>query len=85
MEERLEWRSSEEFISYQFIIMEKKVLKAILEDEIVDWVSVKKWEKHEFDESMADFLLRAYWNHREEVQEEAKEEKKAEKKVSKKK
>jgi hypothetical protein len=36
MEERLEWRSSEEFISYQFIIMEKKVLKAILEDEIVD-------------------------------------------------
>jgi hypothetical protein len=33
---------------------------------------------------MADYLLRAYSNHREEVQEEAKEEK-AEKKVSKKK
>jgi hypothetical protein len=64
--------------------MKKKILKAILEDEVVDWVSVKKWEKHEFDESMADYLLRAYWNHREEVQEEAKEEK-AEKKVSKKK
>lgn len=65
--------------------MEKKILKAILEDELVDWVEIKKWEKHEFDESMADYLLRAYWNHREEVQEEAKEEKKAEKKVSKKK
>ncbi len=64
--------------------MKKKILKAILEDEVVDWVSVKKWEKHEFDEAMADYLLRAYWNHREEVQEEAKEEK-AEKKVSKKK
>lgn len=64
--------------------MEKKILKAILEDELVDWVEIKKWEKHEFDESMADYLLRAYWNHREEVQEEAKEEK-AEKKVSKKK
>lgn len=61
--------------------MEKKILKAILEDEIVDWVSVKKWEKHEFDEWMASYLLRAYWNHREEVQ----EEEKAEKKVSKKK
>ena len=61
-----------------------KKVKAILEDELVDWVEIKKWEKHEFDKSMAEYLLRAYWSHREEVQEEAKEEKKEEKKAEKK-
>ena len=69
--------------------MEKKILKAVLEDELVDWVEIKKWEKHEFDVSMADYLLNAYSNHRELVEEsekeDSKEEKKAEKKVSKKK
>ena len=72
--------------------MEKKILKAILEDELVDWVEIKKWETHEFDVLMADYLLNAYSNHRELVEEsekdskeEKKEEKKAEKKVSKKK
>ena len=70
--------------------MEKKILKAVLEDELVDWVEIKKWEKHEFDVSMADYLLNAYSNHRELVDEseketDSKEEKKAEKKVSKKK
>lgn len=65
--------------------MKKKILKAILEDELVDWVEIKKWEKHEFDESMADYLLKAYWNRREEVKEEEKhEEKKEEKKPVKK-
>lgn len=62
-----------------------KKLKAILEDELVDWVEIKKWEIHEFDEWMAEYLMRNYGNHREEVQEEKKEEKKAEKKISKKK
>lgn len=69
--------------------MEKKILKAVLEDELVDWVEIKKWEKHEFDVSMANYLLNAYSNHRELVEEsekeDSKEEKKAEKKVSKKK
>lgn len=71
--------------------MDKKILKAVLEDELVDWVEIKKWEKHEFDVSMANYLLNAYSNHRELVEEaeskddSEKEEKKAEKKVSKKK
>lgn len=66
--------------------MEKKILKAILEDELVDWVAIKKWEKHEFDVEMANYLLRAYSNHRELIEEskESKEEK-ADKKVAKKK
>lgn len=66
--------------------MEKKILKAILEDELVDWVVIKKWEKHEFDVEMANYLLRAYSNHRELIEEskESKEEK-ADKKVAKKK
>lgn len=68
--------------------MEKKILKAVLEDELVDWVEIKRWEKHEFDVSMADYLLNAYSNHRELVEEsekDSKKEEKAEKKVSKKK
>lgn len=69
--------------------MEKKILKAILEDEMVDWVSVKKWDKHEFDVEMADYLLRAYSNHRESVEESEKDskeskEEKADKKPAKK-
>lgn len=66
--------------------MEKKILKAILEDEMVDWVSVKKWDKHEFDVEMADYLLRAYSNHRELVEESEKDskEEKADKKPAKK-
>lgn len=66
--------------------MEKKTLKAILEDEMVDWVSVKKWDKHEFDVEMADYLLRAYSNHRELVEESEKDskEEKADKKPAKK-
>jgi len=63
--------------------MPKKV-KAILEDELVDWVVIKKWEI--FETPLADYLLNNYSNHRQLVEEdEAKEEKKAEKKVSKKK
>jgi len=86
MEEHLQYGVlPKNFISISKQEMEKKILKAILEDELVDWVEIKKWEKHEFDKSMAEYLLRAYGSHREEVQEEAKEEKKAEKKVSKKK
>lgn len=66
--------------------MEKKILKAILEDEMVDWVSVKKWDKHEFDVEMADYLLRAYSNRRELVEESEKDskEEKADKKPAKK-
>ena len=67
--------------------MEKKILKAVLEDELVDWTVIKKWEAHEFDVSMADYLLNNYSNRRElvEEKEEAKEEKKPAKKTSKKK
>ena len=67
--------------------MEKKILKAVLEDELVDWVVIKKWETYEFESSMAEFLLNAYWNRRElvEEKEEKKVEKKTEKKTSKKK
>lgn len=66
--------------------MEKKILKAVLEDELVDWVEIKKGEEHEFDVSMADYLLNNYSNRRELVEEkdESKEEKKEEKKPAKK-
>lgn len=72
---------------HQIWEMEKKILKAVLEDELVDGVEIKKWEKHEFESSMADYLLNAYGNRRELCSSEEKEEKeeKAEKKVSKKK
>lgn len=37
--------------------MSKRVV-AILEDEMVDWIEVKKWEV--FETPLADYLLRAY-------------------------
>lgn len=66
-----------------------KKVRAILEDELVDWQIIKKWEV--FETPLADFLLNAYSNRRELVEDEKesskeeKVEKKAEKKVSKKK
>ena len=64
--------------------MPKKV-KAILEDELVDWVLIKKWEV--FETVLADYLLSAYPNRRElveedeseEIKEDVKEEKKSKK------
>lgn len=65
-----------------------KKVRPILEDELVDWQMIKKWET--FETPLADYLLNAYWNRRELVEEkdskeESKEEKKADKKVAKKK
>lgn len=63
---------------------EIKKVRPILEDELVDWQIVKKWEV--FETPLADYLLNAYWNRRELVEEnESTDSKKAEKKVSKKK
>ena len=68
---------------------EIKKVRPILEDELVDWQIIKKWEV--FETPLADFLLNAYSNRRELVEDEKesskeeKVEKKAEKKVSKKK
>lgn len=63
---------------------EIKKVRPILEDELVDWQIVKKWEV--FETPLADYLLNAYWNRRELVEEnESIDSKKAEKKVSKKK
>ena len=75
------------FIKYRQKMPEIKKVRAILEDELVDWQIVKKWEV--LETPLADYLLNAYGNHRELVEESEKktdsEEKKAEKKVSKKK
>ena len=65
-----------------------KKIRAILEDELVDWQIIKKWET--FETNIADYLLNRYPDRRELVEEndskeESKEEKKADKKVSKKK
>lgn len=65
-----------------------KKIRAILEDELVDWQIIKKGEI--FETNIADYLLNRYPDRRELVEEndskeESKEEKKAEKKVSKKK
>ena len=60
--------------------MEKKKVRAILEDELVDWVVIKKWEI--FETELADYLLNNYSNHRELVEEDSKEEKKEEKKTA---
>lgn len=69
-----------------------KKIRAILEDELLDWVVIKKWET--IETNIADYLLNRYPDRRElveendskeESKEEKKEEKKAEKKVSKKK
>lgn len=63
---------------------EIKKVRPILEDELVDWQIVKKWEV--FETPLANYLLNAYWNRRELVEEnESTDSKKAEKKVSKKK
>lgn len=64
-------------------------VKAILEDELIDWVEVKKWAIFETSKEMAEYLLRAYPERREAVEEdeaveEVKEEKKADKKPAKK-
>ena len=62
-----------------------KKVRPILEDELVDWQMIKKWET--FETPLADYLLNAYWNRRELVEEdskESKEEKKVEKKAEKK-
>lgn len=62
--------------------MEKKKVRAILEDELVDWVIIKKWDV--FETELADYLLNNYSNRWELVEEDVKEEKKAEKKTAKK-
>ena len=49
-------------------------VRAILEDELVDWVEVKKWAILETSQEMAEYLLRAYSNRREAVEEDEKEE-----------
>lgn len=55
-------------------------VRAILQDELVDWKEIKKWEI--FETELWEYLLRNYSNHREEVKEEEKhEEKKPIKKV----
>ena len=59
-------------------------VRAILEDELVDWVEVKKWAILETSQEMAEYLLRAYSNRREAVEEDEKEEVKEEKKADKK-
>ena len=63
---------------------EIKKVRAILEDELVDWQIVKKWEV--IETPLADYLLNAYWNHRELVEESEKDskEEKADKKPAKK-
>lgn len=55
-------------------------VKAILDDELLNWIEIKKWTIYEVDDELWDYLLRAYWNRREEVKEEEKVEKKATKK-----
>lgn len=43
------------------------ILKAILENELINWVEVKKWDTYECDDNMWSYLLRAYGNRREEI------------------
>lgn len=62
--------------------MEKKKVKAILEDELVNGEIIKKWEIYETDSDFANYLLNNYSNRRELVEESA--EKPAEKDVVKK-
>ena len=47
---------------------EIKKVRAILEDELVDWQIVKKWEV--LETPLADYLLNAYSNRRELVEDE---------------
>ena len=65
-----------------------KKLKAIVEDELVNWVEIKKWEIFEFESDFADYLLKNYSNHRilvNEDEEEKEEKKTVVKKTAKKK
>lgn len=48
-------------------------VKAILDDELLNWIEIKKWEVYEVSDDLWDYLLRAYWNRREKVEEEAEE------------
>lgn len=61
---------------------EIKKVKAILEDELVDWQIIKKGEV--FETPLADYLLNAYSNRRELVEESEKSDSKEEKKPVKK-
>lgn len=66
----------------------KKKLKAILEDELINWVVIKKWEIYETDDDFANYLLNNYSNHRtliENSDEKKSEEKDVAKKTAKKK
>jgi len=56
------------------MIVMKKV-KAILEEELLNWVVVKKWEVIEVEKWLAEYLVRAYSNRRELVDGDSKEEK----------
>lgn len=58
-------------------------VKAILDDELLNWIEIKKWEVYEVSDDLWDYLLRAYWNRREKVEEEAEEEIRVEKKSKK--
>lgn len=55
------------------IIMKK--VKAILEEELLNGVVVKKWEVIEVEKWLAEYLVRAYSNRREIVEGDSKEEK----------
>ncbi len=66
----------------------KKKLKAILEDELINWVVIKKWEIYETDDDFANYLLNNYSNHRKLIEnsdEKKSEEKDVAKKTAKKK
>lgn len=65
------------------IIMKK--VKAILEEELLNGVVVKKWEVIEVEKWLAEYLVRAYSNRRELVDGDSKEEKKVEEPVEEKK
>lgn len=56
------------------MIVMKKV-KAILEEELLNGVVVKKWEVIEVEKWLAEYLVRAYSNRREIVEGDSKEEK----------
>ena len=44
-------------------------VKAILDNEIIDWIEVKKWAITEVDDLLWDYLLRAYKDRREKAEE----------------
>lgn len=48
-------------------------VKAILDNEIIDWVEVKKGTITEVDDLLWDYLLRAYKERREKVEDEKEE------------